>query len=44
MSFQARDVVIVDGVRSPMARSKGGGFTNVRAENLSAALVNELFV
>ena len=44
MSFQARDVVIVDGVRSPMARSKGGGFANVRAENLSAALVNELFV
>jgi len=43
MSFQARDVVIVDGVRSPMARSKGGGFVNVRAENLSAALVAALF-
>ena len=44
MSFQARDVVIVDGVRSPMGVSKGGGFANVRAENLSAALVVALFV
>ena len=44
MSIQARDVVVVDGVRSPMARSKGGGFINVRAENLSAALVDALFV
>lgn len=43
MSFQARDVVIVDGVRSPMGRSKGGAFINVRAENLSATLVNALF-
>lgn len=43
MSYQARDVVIVDGVRSPMARSKSGGFTHVRAENLSAALVKALF-
>jgi acetyl-CoA acyltransferase len=43
MSFQARDVVIIDGVRSPMGRSKGGAFVNVRAENLSAALVNALF-
>ena len=43
MKFDAKDVVIVDGVRSPMCRSKGGGFINVRAENLSAALVNSLF-
>ncbi len=43
MSYSARDVVIVDGVRSPMARSKGGGFTHVRAENLSATLVDALF-
>ncbi len=43
MKFQARDVVVVDGVRSPMCRSKGGGFANVRAENLSAALVTALF-
>lgn len=41
--FQPRDVVIVDGVRSPMGRSKGGAFVNVRAENLSAALVEALF-
>ncbi|MEE9321197.1 MAG: acetyl-CoA C-acyltransferase FadA [Granulosicoccus sp.] len=44
MSINARDVVIVDGVRSPMARSKGGGFTHVRAENLSATLVDALFI
>jgi len=44
MSIQARDVVIVDGVRSPMGKSKGGGFINVRAENLSATLVDALFV
>jgi acetyl-CoA acyltransferase len=37
-----RDVVIVDAVRSPMGRSKGGIFRNVRAENLSADLVNAL--
>jgi len=43
MSFEARDVVIVDGVRSAMGRSKGGGFVNVRAENLSAELVKALF-
>jgi len=43
MSYSARDVVVVDGVRSPMARSKGGGFAHVRAENLSATLVNALF-
>jgi len=36
MSFDDKDVVIIDGVRSPMCRSKGGGFKNVRAENLSA--------
>ena len=42
-TFQPRDVVIVDGVRSPMGRSKGGAFVNVRAENLSAALVEALF-
>jgi len=37
-----RDVVIVDAVRSPMGRSKGGIFRNVRAENLSADVVNAL--
>jgi acetyl-CoA acyltransferase len=36
------DVVIVDAVRTPMGRSKGGVFRNVRAENLSAELVRAL--
>ncbi|MGH8539407.1 MAG: acetyl-CoA C-acyltransferase FadA [Stenotrophobium sp.] len=33
------EVVIVDAVRSPMGRSKGGAFRNVRAEDLSAYLI-----
>lgn len=37
-----KDVVIVDAVRSPMGRSKGGMFRNVRAEALSAAMINAL--
>ncbi len=37
-----KDVVIVDAVRTPMGRSKGGMFRNVRAENLSAAVINAL--
>lgn len=37
-----KDVVIVDAVRTPMGRSKGGIFRNVRAENMSADLVNAL--
>lgn len=44
MSINPRDAVIVDGVRTPMARSKGGAFRNVRAEELSAALINALFL
>ncbi|MDX1583167.1 MAG: acetyl-CoA C-acyltransferase FadA [Thermoanaerobaculia bacterium] len=36
------DVVVVDAVRTPMGRSKGGMFRNVRAENLSAALIDAL--
>lgn len=43
MSLNPRDVVIVDYGRSAMGRSKGGIFRNVRAENLSAAVVNGLF-
>ena len=43
MSLQARDAVIVDAVRTPMARSKGGAFRNVRAEELSAELIEALF-
>lgn len=42
MSLKPTDVVIVDGVRSPMGRSKGGSFRNVRAEDLSAALIRGL--
>ena len=38
-----KDVVIIDAVRTPMGRSKGGMFRNVRAENLSAAMINALF-
>jgi len=37
-----KDVVIVDAVRTPMGRSKGGMFRNVRAENLSAAMIAAL--
>jgi len=43
MSLHARDAVIVDGIRTPMARSKGGAFRHVRAEELSAHLINALF-
>lgn len=43
MKLNARDAVIVDGIRTPMARSKGGAFRNVRAEELSAHLINALF-
>ena len=35
-------VVIIDGVRTPMGRSKGGAFRHVRAENLSAQLMQAL--
>ncbi|MFZ2491943.1 MAG: acetyl-CoA C-acyltransferase FadA [Thermoanaerobaculia bacterium] len=37
-----KDVVVVDAVRTPMGRSKGGMFRNVRAENLSAAMISAL--
>ncbi len=37
-----RNVVIVDALRSPMGRSKGGMFRNRRAENIAADLVNAL--
>lgn len=35
-------VVIVDAVRTPMGRSKGGAFRHVRAEDLSAHLMRSL--
>lgn len=43
MSLNPRDVVIVDGVRSAMGRSKAGMFRNVRADSISAELVKALF-
>jgi acetyl-CoA acyltransferase len=36
------DVVIVDAIRTPMGRSKGGVFRNVRAEELSAELIKAI--
>ncbi|PTU31017.1 acetyl-CoA C-acyltransferase FadA [Stenotrophobium rhamnosiphilum] len=36
------EVVIVDAVRTPMGRSKGGMYRNVRAEELSAHLVKSI--
>ncbi len=39
-----KEVVIVDAVRTPMGRSKGGAFRNVRAENLSAEVMKSLLV
>ena len=37
-----KEAVVVDAVRTPMGRSKGGMFRNVRAENLSAAVIQAL--
>lgn len=37
-----RDVVIVDGVRTAMGKSKNGMFRHVRADNMSASLVQAL--
>ena len=37
-----KNAVIIDAVRTPMARSKAGNFRNVRAEELSAHLMREI--
>lgn len=37
-----KNAVIVDAIRTPMARSKAGAFRNVRAEELSAHLMREI--
>jgi acetyl-CoA acyltransferase len=37
-----KEAVVVDAVRTPMGRSKGGIFRSVRAENLSAELITAL--
>ncbi|WP_020394165.1 acetyl-CoA C-acyltransferase FadA [Thiolinea disciformis] len=42
MSLSLSDVVIVDGIRTPMGRSKDGVFRHVRAEKLSALVISGL--
>jgi len=42
MALQDRDAVIIDCARTPMGRSKNGVFRHVRAETLSAHLVEAL--
>lgn len=44
MTLDPKDAVVVDFARSPMGRSKGGSLRNVRAEELSAHIVNGLLV
>lgn len=44
MALADRDVVIVDYARTPMGRSKNGSYRNVRADDLSADLINGLLV
>jgi len=44
MNLKPNDAVIVDAVRTPMARSKGGAFRNVRAEQLSADVMKALLL
>lgn len=43
MSLNPRDIVVVDGVRTAMAKARNGAFRHVRAENLSAAMMQALF-
>jgi len=42
MSLNPRDAVIIDAVRTPMGKSRGGQFRNVRAEKLSSELIQAL--
>ena len=42
MSLNPRDAVIVDAVRTPMGKSRNGQYRHVRAEKLSAELINAL--
>ena len=37
-----QEVLFIDAVRTPMGGSKRGMFRNIRAEILSAVLINEL--
>jgi len=43
MNLNPRDVVIADFARTPMGRSKNGCYRHVRADDLSAALLDGLF-
>jgi len=43
MSLNPKDVDVIDAVRTPMGRAKNGWFRNVRAETLSAALIEAMF-
>lgn len=42
MKLNDNDVVVIDAVRSPMGKSRNGGFVNVRADSLSAELIKAL--
>lgn len=42
MSMSVNDIVIIDGVRTAMGKSKAGTFRNVRAENLSREVIQAL--
>lgn len=42
MSLNPKDVVIVDAVRTPMGKTRNGQFRHVRAEKLSATLIEAL--
>ncbi|MGH1461799.1 MAG: acetyl-CoA C-acyltransferase FadA [Neptuniibacter sp.] len=42
MNLKPNDAVIVDAVRTPMGRSKGGAFRHVRAEQLSAEVMQAI--
>ncbi len=42
MTLKDNDAVVIDCIRSPMARSRGGSFRFVRAEELSAYLIDAL--
>ncbi|MDO5651069.1 MAG: acetyl-CoA C-acyltransferase FadA [Moraxella sp.] len=41
-TLNAKDVVIIDGVRTAMGKTKNGMFRNVRAEHLSASVMQAL--
>ncbi|PMR71410.1 acetyl-CoA C-acyltransferase FadA [Halomonas heilongjiangensis] len=43
MSLNPRDIVVVDAVRTAMAKARHGAFRHVRAENLSAEVMQALF-